>query len=81
MSGWAKAAWILIDLCIPLLGILLYMIFRPPPTQEEINAVMARQRAASGVSSTDEIAKAHQLLTSGAITQAEFDAIKSRALG
>ena len=38
-------------------------------------------RRASGVSDMDEIAKAQQLLTAGAITQAEFDIIKARALG
>jgi hypothetical protein len=80
MSGFAKAAWILAILFLPLLGILVYMIFRPPPSQEEINQVMAQQRRAAGVSSTDEIARAHQLLQTGAINQAEFDEIKKRAL-
>jgi hypothetical protein len=41
---------------------------------------MAQQRRAAGVSSTDEIAKAHDLLKSGAISQAEFDEIKRKAL-
>jgi magnesium-transporting ATPase (P-type) len=80
MSGWAKAAWILLIFVLPLLGILIYMIFRPPPSQEEINEVMAQQRRAAGVSSTDEIAKAHELLKSGAINQAEFDEIKRKAM-
>ena len=40
-----------------------------------------RQTAgAAGSSSVDDIAKAKSLLDSGAITQAEFDAIKSKAL-
>jgi hypothetical protein len=80
MSGWAKAAWVLAIFVLPLLGILLYMIFRPPPSQEEINAVMAQQKRAAGISSTDEIARAHELLKSGAINQAEFDEIKRKAM-
>ena len=80
MSGWAKAAWILLIFVLPLLGILIYMIFRPPPSQEEIHEIMEQQRRAAGVSSTDEIAKAHELLKSGAINQAEFDEIKRKAM-
>jgi hypothetical protein len=37
-------------------------------------------KSVSSSGSADEIEKAHQLLTSGAITQAEFDAIKAKAL-
>ena len=38
-------------------------------------------RRSGGGGSADEIAKAKQLLDSGAINQAEFDQIKARALG
>ena len=34
----------------------------------------------SGGSAADDIAKAHDLLAKGAITQAEFDSIKAKAL-
>jgi hypothetical protein len=80
MSGWAKAGWILAIFVLPLLGILMYIIFRPPPSEEEINAIMSQQRRATGVSSADEIAKAQALLQSGAITQEEFNTMKQRAL-
>ena len=36
---------------------------------------------AGGTSATDEIAKAKALLDAGTITQAEFDALKAKALG
>jgi hypothetical protein len=80
-SGWAKAFWILVIFVLPLLGILIYMIARPADaTREQDMEMMAAQARAAGVSSSDEIAKAQQLLQSGAITQAEFDQIKARAL-
>ena len=71
MNGFVKAAWVIAIFIIPFLGIILYLCFRP------------REKAlqATAASSTAEIAQAQQLLTAGAITQAEFDTIKARALG
>jgi hypothetical protein len=37
-SGWAKAGWTLFVICLPLLGVLVYMIARPP----EDRPLMAR---------------------------------------
>jgi hypothetical protein len=80
-SGWAKAAWILLIVVLPFIGILIYMIARPhDATREQDMEIYEAQRRAAGYSSSEEIAKAQQLLQSGAITQAEFDQIKSRAL-
>jgi hypothetical protein len=39
-----------------------------------------RETAGTGGSSTDQIAKAKDLLDSGAITEDEFNALKSKAL-
>lgn len=80
ISGFAKAMWILLIFILPLLGILLYMIFRGPPTEAEVQQYQRAQRSMSGATSADEIAKAQQLLSSGAINQAEFDELKRRAL-
>ncbi len=43
-------------------------------------AMQAQQARLSGGSSVDDIAKAQALLDKGSITQAEFDAIKAKAL-
>jgi hypothetical protein len=82
LSGFAKAMWIILIFIIPFLGALIYIIVRPPlATYEQDMAMIEAQRRAMGASAADEIAKAHQLLQSGAITQAEFDKIKARAVG
>jgi predicted membrane channel-forming protein YqfA (hemolysin III family) len=80
IGGLAKALWMLLIFVIPLIGILLYVIFRPAPTQAEIYAFMENGRAAGASSYADEIAKAHELLESGVINQQEFDAIKRRTI-
>ena len=81
ISGIAKAFWIFLIFILPLIGILVYMIARPADATAAQDAeIMAAQRRAMGYSPTAEIEKAQGLLASGAITQAEFDAIKQRAL-
>jgi hypothetical protein len=81
MSGWAKAFWVFLIFVLPFLGILIYLIARPQDATAEQDAeILAAQRRAAGYSSAAEIEKAQQLLASGAITQAEFESIKARAL-
>ena len=79
MSGWAKAAWVIGIFIVPFLGAILYFCFRPRVTDSD-REMMAAAKRASGYSATDEIAQAQELLNKGAITQAEFDTIKARAL-
>jgi len=89
ISGWAKAGWTVFVIILPFLGIFIYLISQGKGmgerAQQRAQAQQAqvddyvRTVAASG-SPTEEIAKGKQLLESGAITQAEFDQIKSRAL-
>jgi flagellar biosynthesis/type III secretory pathway M-ring protein FliF/YscJ len=82
-GGWAKALWTVFIVFLPLLGVLVYMIARPKETEQD-RQLMAQaqemQRRLAGSGSAAEIAKAKELLDQGAITQAEFDTIKERAL-
>jgi hypothetical protein len=83
LSGWGKAGWIFLIVVLPFLGILIYMIARPKNTEQDqrmMAEMQAKQQRAAGLSPADEIAKAQGLLDSGAITQAEFDDLKARAL-
>jgi hypothetical protein len=89
ISGWAKAAWIIFIVVLPWIGILVYLIANHEGmTERRMQEVQASQaqfddyvRATAGTGgAASEIEKAKQLLDSGTITQAEFDAIKSRAL-
>jgi predicted PurR-regulated permease PerM len=87
-SGGKKALWIIFLVVAPYLGLLVYYITNASGMAER-QANQARRsqeqfddyvRTVSG-SSTDQIEKAKQLLDSGAITQAEFDTLKAKALG
>ena len=83
LSGWGKAGWILLIFVFPFIGILIYMIARPKNTEQDqrmMAEAQAQQARLVGGSAVDDIAKAQALLDKGAITQQEFDAIKTKAL-
>jgi uncharacterized membrane protein len=81
LSGIAKGLWVVGIFILPFLGALIYIITRPAmATAEQDMEMIAAQRRAAGFSSAEEIARAQELLTSGAITQEEFNKIKERAL-
>jgi Short C-terminal domain/Phospholipase_D-nuclease N-terminal len=87
ISGWGKAAWTLFVIVLPYLGVFIYLITQGTGMAErradEVRASQASfddyVRGVSGGSAA-EIAKAKELLDSGAIDQAEFEQLKSRAL-
>ena len=87
VGGWGKAGWVVFVIILPFLGVLIYLIAQHDGMRERSLDQAKAQRAAmdqyvrdtAGGSAT-EIAKAKELLDSGAITQAEFDAIKAKAL-
>ncbi|MGC5170865.1 SHOCT domain-containing protein [Micromonospora sp. DT81.3] len=89
LNGWAKAIWIIALIFFPFLTLFVYLIARGGGMAERGAAQAAQMRdaqakyiksVATSSSPSEEIAKAKTLLDSGAITQAEFDAIKSKAL-
>lgn len=89
LSGWWKAVWIIFLIFVPFLTLLVYLIARGKGMQER-GAAQAREfkaaqdqyiKSVATSSPAEEIAKAKALLDSGAITQAEFDSIKTKALG
>ena len=91
LGGGAKTLWVIFVIFLPWLGILVYLIVRWHGMQdrqlEQAKEIQAAQEAyiksvaaPSSGGATSQIADAKGLLDSGAITQAEFDQIKAKAL-
>jgi hypothetical protein len=89
IGGWAKAAWIVFLIVLPFVGVLVYLIAQHDGLAERRNKDLREQQAVvddhiRAVAGADgpatEIANAKQLLDTGAISQTEFDQLKSRAL-
>lgn len=93
IGGWHKAFWCLGLIVVPFLGAFVYIIVQgnamadrkmqrmaeaQADFDEHVRTVAGSAPAAAGPAA--EIEKAQQLLSSHAITQSEFDAIKQRAL-
>mgnify|MGYP000215104741 CR=1 FL=1 len=89
-SGWVKAVWVFFLVFLPMLTALIYLIVRGKGmTERSIAAAQSAQAdaeayirsvSAGAGSPADEITRAKALLDSGAIDQAEFDALKAKAL-
>jgi hypothetical protein len=89
LSGWAKAAWVIFLLVFTFLAALIYLIVRgggmAKRSLEHQQAAQAQfndyvQSVATQGSATEQIAQAKALLDAGTIDQAEFDALKAKAL-
>jgi hypothetical protein len=88
ISGWGKAGWTIFAIILPFLGIFVYLIANGKSMGERAaQRAQAQQsqmdnyvRSVASDSAPDQIAKGKQLLDSGAITQAEFDQLKAKAL-
>jgi hypothetical protein len=87
IGGWGKALWVVFIIVLPFLGVLVYLIAQHDGMRERSAKQAETQKAAfdqyvreAAGGSAAEIAKAKELLDAGTITQAEFDAIKAKAL-
>lgn len=92
LSGWLKALWLIFLVFVPLITALIYLIARgegmsqraEQQYRESQDAAASYVReianSATAPSPTAEIERAQALLAAGTITQAEFEAIKAKAL-
>jgi hypothetical protein len=89
ISGWGKAGWSLFVIVLPYLGVFVYLIAQGSHMAERRAQDVKQSQAAfddyvRGVKTnggaTDQIAKAKELLDSGAISQDEYEKIKRLAL-
>ncbi len=88
MSGWGKAAWVLVLIVLPFLGSLIYLIARGEGMRDRAvkeQADMQKHmdayiRETAGSSPADELHKLSELKDKGAISDAEFDRAKAKLL-
>jgi len=89
IGGGSKAIWSIFVIFLPFLGVFVYLISQGHAMAERnIKQVQAQQAqtdeyiktVAGSTDPTAQIAKGKELLDSGAISQAEFDTLKAKAL-
>jgi hypothetical protein len=89
LSGFTKAMWILALIFLPFITALVYLITRGNGMAERsVNAAVRHQEVqddyirdvAGHTTPSDQIAQARALFDAGAISQSEYDALKSKAL-
>jgi ABC-type multidrug transport system fused ATPase/permease subunit len=90
IGGGSKTLWVIFVIILPFLGVLIYLLTqnegmtqraleRAQAQQEQMDSYVRSVSSGAG-GAAGEIERAKGLLDSGAITQAEFDSIKAKAL-
>jgi Phospholipase_D-nuclease N-terminal/Short C-terminal domain len=90
-SGWAKAGWTVFVILLPFLGALIYLIVHGGAMSKRRREYVQRSQTefddhvrdvtvSSNGHPAEEIGRAKELLDSGAVTQAEYEALKHKAL-
>ena len=91
MGGFAKALWVIFVIILPFLGVFVYLIARGGKMQERAANEAAQQQTAfdeyvrqtagaRGGTAADQLSKLADLKSQGVITDAEFQAQKSKIL-
>lgn len=88
MSGWGKAAWVLVLIVLPFLGTLIYLIARGEGMRERAVKEQAEARKhfdayvreTAGSSPADELHKLSELKQRGDLSEAEFEQAKAKLL-
>lgn len=90
-SGWVKVLWIAFVILLPFLGVFVYIIAEQKgmterkaeaqaAAQSQLDSYVRSVASRSDGAPADRIAKAKQLLDSGAISQSEYEELKRKAL-
>ena len=91
MGGFAKALWVIFVIILPFLGVFVYLIARGGkmheraaqrggPAAEGIRRIRPQAAGSAGENAADQLSKLADLKSQGVITDAEFDAQKSKIL-
>ena len=92
IGGWGKAGWCVFVILLPFLGVFVYLIAegkamgernmqQAQASQSQMDAYVRSVTTSTGSgNAAEQITQAKGLLDSGAITQAEFDQLKAKAL-
>lgn len=88
-SGFTKALWVLLLIVLPFITLVVYLISHgsgmADRSSRQSQAIQAQQEAyvknlAGTTSPADQVTQAKTLLDSGAISQAEYESMKAKAL-
>ena len=83
LGGGMKAVWTIVLFIIPWVGALIYIIARPKVTAGDVQTLVraeAATKAASGVSTADELQKLASLKESGVIDEKQYTDLKAKLL-
>ena len=92
LSGWGKAAWLVLLIVFPLVGSLIYLIVRGKSmaersaaaqkhAQAEFDSYVRQAASSSGDSSVDDLARLAELRSNGHLSDEEYETMKSRIVG
>lgn len=88
LSGWGKAAWLLLIVILPLIGVLIYLIARGHKMSEravhharEQDAAFRQYVRSASSTPADDLEKLEDFKNRGVISEEEFQRAKQKALG